>query len=85
MFKQWQRLQADGQLGAGADLGWGHFGRRKNDIWDNWCLTLVQPVAESVEDDVLFARRHQADRAAAHRGAIVNVVLKDEDLKKQTK
>lgn len=46
------------------------------------CLTLVQPVTEPVEDDVLFARRHQADRAAAHRGAIVNVVLKDEDLKK---
>lgn len=47
----------------------------------NVCLTLVQPVAEPVEDDVLFARRHQADRAAAHRGAIVDVVLKDEDLK----
>lgn len=45
-------------------------------------LTLVQPITEPVEDDVLFARRHQADGAAAHRGAIVNVVLEDEDLKK---
>lgn len=46
-------------------------------------LTLVQPITEPVEDDVLFARRHQADGAAAHRGAIVNVVLEDEDLKKR--
>lgn len=82
-FEQRQRLEADGLLGRGGEFVLVAFWQKETVIsGKDVCLTLVQPVTEPVEDDVLFAGRHQADRAAAHRGAIVNVVLKDEDLKK---
>lgn len=43
-------------------------------------VTFVEPAAEPVEDHALFACRHQADRPALHRGAVVDVVLENEDL-----
>lgn len=43
--------------------------------------TFIQPITEPIEDDALFASRHQTYRSALHRRAIVDVVLKNEDLK----
>ena len=43
-------------------------------------LTFVEPVAEPVEDDPLLAGGHQTDGATLHCGAIVDVVLENEDL-----
>lgn len=43
-------------------------------------LTFIQPVTEPVEDDALLAGRHQTNGAALHGGAIVDVVLENEDL-----
>lgn len=45
-----------------------------------FCLTFIEPIAEAVEDDTLLAGGHQANGAALHRRAIVDVVLKNEDL-----
>ena len=45
-----------------------------------FCLTFVQPITEPIEDDALLASGHQTDGAALHRRAIVDVVLKNEDL-----
>lgn len=46
-------------------------------------LTFIQPITEPVEDDALLAGGHQAYGAALHCGAIVDVVLKNENLKRK--
>lgn len=46
-------------------------------------FTFVEPVAEPVEDAALFAGGDQADGAALHRGAVVDVVFKNEDLRQE--
>lgn len=45
-------------------------------------LTLIQPITEAVEYHALFAGGNQTDDAALHRGPVVDVVLKYENLKR---
>ena len=42
--------------------------------------TLIEPVGQAVEDHPVLPGVDQADGAAPHRGAVVDVVLEDEDL-----
>lgn len=46
-------------------------------------FTFVQPVAEPVEDAALFAGGHQANGPALHRGAVVDVVFENKDLRRE--
>lgn len=46
-------------------------------------LTFIQPITEPVEDDALLPGGDQSDGATLHCGAIVDVVLKNEDLQEQ--
>lgn len=44
------------------------------------CFTFIEPITEPIEDDALLASRHQTNGAVVHPGAIVDVVLENEDL-----
>lgn len=46
-------------------------------------FTFVQPVAQAVEHHALFPGGHQANGSVVHRGSVVNVVLKDENLHRE--
>lgn len=46
-------------------------------------FTFVQPVAEPVEDAALLAGGNQTYGSALHRGAVVDVVFKNEDLQQE--
>lgn len=45
-------------------------------------LTLIQPVTEAVKYHALLAGGDQADDSALHGGPVVDVILKDENLKR---
>lgn len=45
------------------------------------CLTLIQPVCDAIKDHALLSGGRQAPGAALHVRLVVDVVLKDVDLK----
>ena len=49
----------------------------------SFAFTFVQPVAEPVEDAALFAGGNQTYGSTLHRRAVVDVVLKNEDLEQE--
>lgn len=46
-------------------------------------LTFIQPVSEAIKHNSLLPRGNQADHSALHRGSVVNVVFKYEDLDRE--